>query len=114
MRLGYVRERRGRCTGSWENTSSSSRCNSKPFEDSGCHFRLIVIHSHRLFLNRLFNSFIGPIGHNIWWENRRSGSFEPKNGPKLLFGKITFEQAVSFFGSSLILFMHGFTRGENQ
>ena len=29
------------------------------------------------------SSFIGPVGHNIWWENRRNGSFEPRNGPKL-------------------------------
>ena len=28
-------------------------------------------------------SFIGPLGHNIWWEKRRNGSFGPKNGPKL-------------------------------
>ena len=30
-----------------------------------------------------FSSFIGPVGHNIWWEIRRNGSFGPKNGPKM-------------------------------
>ena len=28
-----------------------------------------------------FLSFIGPVSYNIWWENRRNGSFGPKNGP---------------------------------
>ena len=27
----------------------------------------------------IFYSFIGPVGHNIWWENCSNGSFEPKN-----------------------------------
>ena len=27
-------------------------------------------------------SFIGPVEHNVWWENSRNGSFGPKNGPK--------------------------------
>ena len=26
--------------------------------------------------------FLGPVGHNIWWENSWNGSFEPKNGKK--------------------------------
>ena len=29
-----------------------------------------------------FNSFIGPLGHNIWWEKSRNGPFGPKNDPK--------------------------------
>ena len=24
-------------------------------------------------------TFIGPVGHSIWWENSRNGSFGPKN-----------------------------------
>ena len=28
-------------------------------------------------------SFIGPVGHNMWWENSQNRSFGPKNGPKL-------------------------------
>ena len=31
---------------------------------------------------KFFFSFIGPVGHNIWWENRQNGSFGPKNCPK--------------------------------
>ena len=27
-------------------------------------------------------SFIGPVGHNIWWENSRNASFGPKKCPK--------------------------------
>ena len=27
----------------------------------------------------IFYSFIGPVGHNIWWENCSNGSCEPKN-----------------------------------
>ena len=30
-----------------------------------------------------FYSFIGPVGHDIWWENSRKGSFGPKKGPKI-------------------------------
>ena len=29
-----------------------------------------------------FHSFIGPVGHNIWWENSQNGSFGPEKGPK--------------------------------
>ena len=29
-----------------------------------------------------FHSFIGPVGHNIWWENSRNRSFGPKKGSK--------------------------------
>ena len=28
---------------------------------------------------KIFFSFIGPVGHNIWWENRWNGSFGPTN-----------------------------------
>ena len=31
-------------------------------------------------------SFIGPVGHNIWWENRLNGSLRPKDGPQLQNG----------------------------
>ena len=27
-------------------------------------------------------SFIGPVEHNVWWENSRNGSFGPKKCPK--------------------------------
>ena len=32
---------------------------------------------------KYFYSFIGPVGHNIWWENSRNGSFGPKNDLKM-------------------------------
>ena len=32
---------------------------------------------------KYFFSFIGPVGHNIWWEIRRNDSFVPKNGLKM-------------------------------
>ena len=32
---------------------------------------------------KIFFSFIGPVGYNIWWENSRNGSFGPKTGPKM-------------------------------
>ena len=31
---------------------------------------------------KYFSSFIDTVGHNIWWENSRNGSFGPKNDPK--------------------------------
>ena len=34
---------------------------------------------------KLFYSFISPVGHNIWWENSRTGSFGPKSDPKCKF-----------------------------
>ena len=30
----------------------------------------------------LYYAFIGTVGHNIWWENSRNGSFGPKKDPK--------------------------------
>ena len=30
-----------------------------------------------------FHRPIGPVGHNIWWENSRNGSFGPKKGPNM-------------------------------
>ena len=33
---------------------------------------------YQIFLN----SFIGLVGHNVWWENRRNRSFGPIKGPE--------------------------------
>ena len=30
-----------------------------------------------------FHSFTGSVGHNIWWENSRNGSFGSRKGPKI-------------------------------
>ena len=44
-----------------------------------------------------FYSFIGLVGHNIWWENSRNGSFGPKNGLKLIFRP---QNLAFFFGGA--------------
>ena len=46
-------------------------------------YQLVLLSPYREGIAIFFYSFIGPVGHNIWWENSRNGSFGPKNDLKM-------------------------------
>ena len=58
-------------------------CKTKMFKI--CDDRLIWSHHRHIKggYRKFFFSSIGPVGHNIWWENSLNGPFGPINGPKM-------------------------------
>ena len=60
---------------------------------------LNIMHSLKGGYRDFFYSFIGPVGHSIWWENSRNGSFGPKNDLKMHISPFF----RSIFGSKFLI-----------